>query len=236
MNSEYTLTGASGEPQVLMTPKFKTDKPAIIFCHGYETGAPELESLTTMMSVLPHIVDDGHPIISCTLGGNLWGNSTMVSRVTAAIAWMTAAGYRTDKVGLIGQSMGHTTATNWARLNRAKATFVISSMGVVDLAYIHSNGTYQAAINAAYGGAYSNATYGDWNPAVNTASKFSGLPWLGFSGTTDTTCPTTYARAFRTAVGSTAQLVETGGGHTVAGVAEFDPAKMIDFINTNRAK
>lgn len=240
----HTDTGPSSEPAITILPKIWAANgtvTGIVYCHGF--GGTELEAHTpdlptrAMADFIDTIVGAGYPVLSCYLGGNLWGNPTAVSRVDSAVAYLATMGARSDRVGFVGQSMGHLSAMNWVAAsssNRAKTRFVLSSMGVCDLNNIHGNPSYGASIDAAYGGAYSNSNQGvASNPSLNSVTKFPALPWLGFYGTSDTTCPPVTARSLANTVGPTATVLEVPGGHDFPTVANWDRNAALDFIRRN---
>jgi pimeloyl-ACP methyl ester carboxylesterase len=241
--ASYYETGVNGETHIEIYPKgWRGDgtKRGIIFSHG--ANGTELEARNpdgnpfNMYRFVDEIVQLGHPVLSCYLGGNHWGSPAGVSKLAAAVAYMQSTmGAKTDKVGLIGQSMGHLVSMNYTAANRAKVAFVISSMGVADLNDIYQNASYTASINAAYGGSYSNATNGPTsNPSINTSTKFAGLPWLGFAGELDTTCPLPKTQALAAGIGSTATLVEVPNGkHDWTSVGLWDISRARDFVLRN---
>jgi hypothetical protein len=239
--ARYVGAGVNGEAHIELLPKFwKGDgtKTGILFTHG--AGGNELEARNpnypqvNMLAFLETFVEAGFPVLSCYLGGDQWGNASAVSKVTAARSYLSATmGASSTRVAFVAQSMGHLSAMNWIAAsagNKAAAAFVISSMGVCDLQNIYAGGGYTASINAAYGGAYNNATQGPAsNPTTNAATKYAGLNWLGFVGTSDTTAPAAQAQALATAIGSTARLITPGGSHDWQTVANWDRQAAIDF-------
>jgi len=242
-SSVYLAAGIASEGQLELYPKsWRRDgtMPGVLVAHG--AGGTALECRTNSGSNLnwykfiDALVESGYAVLSLDFGGNTWGNVTAMSRMDAAFTYLTTTmGASSAKVGIVGQSMGHLTAMNWAAQNRSKVAYVVSSMGVANLANIYGNSAYTAQINIAYSGAYSDATYGaTYNPYVNTATKFSGLPWLGFAGDSDTTCPPAFTDTLASRIGSTAKVIKaTGGAHNWDTTGLWDKDAMLAFVKTN---
>jgi len=238
--TEYSATALNNEPSILIVPKFvRPGATGIVYCHGYGEDALEPRDLTStrinMFNLVQALAEAGFPVISCFNAGNQWGNATAVARVTSAAAYLASrVGASSTRVGLMGQSMGHLAVMNWAAQNRAKAAFVLSSMGVADLNDIHNNSSYAASINSAYGGSYTDAAQGaTYNPTVNAASKFAGLPWMCWGGSSDTVCPPAKTTALKNAIGPTASYTQVSGGHAFATVGNYDTAQIVAFAQAH---
>lgn len=232
---------SSGERSLAVLPKYwKADgsKMGILYCHGYGGTALECRDAASqnMWTIVEALVNAGFPVLSCDFGDNVWGNSTAVARVSTAKTYLQSTlGAKAGKIALVGQSMGHLTAMNWAAANLSSTACVVSSMGVCDLNNIFGNSSYTSSINAAYGGAYSNGTYGaTYNPAVNTATKFAGLKWLGHQGASDTTCPPSITAALASAIGATASHNTVTGAHDWATVGNYPVQTIVDFVSANQ--
>lgn len=223
----------NGEPAVSLTPiNWGGGNPryaGVIYCHGH--GGDETENWhvgdtsESQHRIMDAILAMGFPVLSANFGGNLWGNSDAITRLDAAVNYMqNVMGANPDKVFLIGHSMGHLTAMNWARNNPTKVAGVIASMGVTDLNDIHSQ---YSDIDTAYpSGNYNTEAY---NPMINAASKFGGkFPWLGFIGSTDTVAKTANMQQFGTLLKSEVSVVS--GGHAWGTVDNYDKDKYTAFI------
>lgn len=230
--STYSDTLVNGEPAVWITPKmWRADgtKTPVIFAKG--SNGSVLEPLVSgSKALIERLVRAGFPVLSAYFGGNTWGNTVAQDRMTGALAWLTANGAKPDTFFGIGYSMGHLTIMNYAANNRSKVRGVISLMGVADMNYLHAN-THTDPINAAYGGTWDAALEGPaYNPAVNSAAKYTGLPWLGYAGTTDVTCPESQMTALVNGIGSSAELVQIPGGHVQATLDGIDLKHATDFV------
>ena len=242
-SSTYVDSGVNAEPMLTMLPRnWQGDGtvPGVIFSHGYggsalECRQPDLPMLSLMLMVQQAVLDLGIPVVSGNFGGNHWGNPASTTKITAAVDYMAnTLGAKAGRVGFVAQSMGHLGAMNWVAQNLSKTMFVVSSIGVADLANINQQAAYTASITNAYGSAYTDAAFGATsNPSINTAAKYAGLKWLGFAGTDDAVCPIARTTALKTAIGSTATLVPMPGGHTWEAMAGVDIPTMRDFIDLN---
>lgn len=239
MSTWSRYTDAVGEPSVEIYPKDwvgDATRPGIVFCHAANNNETEPRTLdgtiANVYALIDKIVEAGYPVISCYLGGNLWGNAAGIALVENAVNRMqTAMGAHPTRIGLIGRSMGHLYAMNWAAQHRSETDFVLATMGVCDLNDIHGNATYTAMIDAAYGGSYSNTTHGPtYNPFINTEAKYTGLKWQGWVGVDDDSTPAPVAQALASRIGPTAEINVVAGGHNRDTFANFNYDKILAFI------
>lgn len=249
-SAKYNLAvgPAPGEATMTILPRgWRGDgtRAGLVYCHGYTADLiPELEARNPavapgMYRLLSAIADElGVPIVSLAMGSpggtgnppatpgatNPWGNPTAVARIASGRTYLQGIGARAGKIALLGQSMGHVAAMNYAAANLANVACVLSSMGVADLDHIHSQSAYLASINTAYGGSWSQAANGATsNPLTQAqAGKYAGLPWRGYVGSADTVAPPAQAQALAAAIGSSASLVQIGGAdHSWGTVAQY---------------
>jgi pimeloyl-ACP methyl ester carboxylesterase len=174
----------------------------IINVHGYGSVA------TTGMT-FPNIGVGNYPAVTSDLGDgstpgttNGWGNDTTLSAITDCFNYLTTTmRCKTDKVFLIGTSMGCQGALVWAYHNPTKVAAVFVQLFVVDLNGLAGNNNGQslaASINAAYGGTYSpSATDPTYSPltvaearsplamVLNNPSAWDGVPILCWWGGAD---------------------------------------------------
>lgn len=226
----------------------------------YEAHSPDPSAgIPNMYRLIDAIVRAGFPVVSCKNGsaaltsaspftfeitepaatpggGNGWGNATSENYITQARAYLISKGAKNGKVLLFGQSMGHIAVMRWVKNNKALAAGVVSSMGVADLSNIYANATYTSSINTAHGGTWSQASLGAaTNPlTMAQAGAFSGVPWLGFYGASDTTVPKSTSDALVAAIGASASVNYPAGGHDWNAVANWDTDAIIAFLNANQ--
>lgn len=240
---EYGTKVVAGEPLLSVVPKMwqgNGTRPAILWCHG--VGGKTLDAYQAtegrehMLKIISTIVDELQvPVISAHYGGNQWGNDTAISRINAVVAYAESTiGAKKGGVGLFGHSMGHLNFMNWARLNRSKTLCVVSSIGTCDLNYSYARESNTAGINSAYGGTYSPTVDGPVrSPVINASTKYSGLKWLGFYGSTDVSCPVDTAETLVAGIGSSAQLKVVSGSHSWSTPANYDLDLILDHYKTN---
>lgn len=242
VSTRYEVGNVSaGEKSFTILPKhWKADgsKMGVLFCPGFGGDALECRNAAAqnMWTIMEAIANAGFPVLSCDFGGGIWGNSTAIARVGTAKTYLQGTlGAKSGAIAFVGQSMGHLTAMNWVAANLSSTACVVSSMGVCDLNDIHGNATYTASINAAYGGTYSNGTYGaTYNPTIDTATKYSGLKWLSYRGASDTVASPSIASTLATAIGGTATSNTVTGSHDWATVGNYPVQTIVDFIITNQ--
>lgn len=228
----------SGESDVIMRPDSASSKIGVIYVHGAEAevgGGLTWMKISTRAILINAIADAGYTMISADLGGTgTWGNDTAISRITAAKNYLQSmVGVLPGKVILIGQSMGGLNAMVWASKNPNLVQCLIGAIPVVNLTDVYGGGIYTNAINAAYGGTYSEASYG----ASHNPYTFSGngslnqIPMQIWYGDSDTTCLPQYSSS----MASRANMCEChsiSGGHAESTVAEIDPSVVLSFIKS----
>lgn len=103
---------------------------------------------------------------------------------------------------------------------------------VINLTDVRNNSSYQAAIDAAYGGAYTEAAYGaTHNPlTIAQAGGLGGVKVQLWYGDTDTLCKPEFALQFAAALGSNCEVRRMGGGHAEETVYNIDPSAVASFL------
>jgi len=228
------------EAYVVARPKYAPPMPlpVVMFCHGTGGGADYILTATeSAQMVSQHVVNAGYTMLSCDLGGtSTWGNATAISRMTDAFNYaQTIPGIKTGPVILFVASMGGLSGLGWTATNQEKVRALFGVTPVLDLTDVHSNnrGGYTAKINAAHGGAYSEATHGATrNPTtLAAAGKYAGIPMLIYYGATDDICVPSRAAAFVAASGATG--VEVTGGHDAVTYTNVSIPAVLAFLAAN---
>lgn len=225
--STYGLGRAiAAENDVILLPKIpRAGATGVLYCHG--AGGLASQALATeFAAVLGDLANAGHPVLACDLGGlATWGNDTVLARITTAKAYLHATlGAPSGKIMLVGASMGGLSCLVWAKNNPTLTAGVIGIVPVSDVTDIHTNNRsgLAAAIDSAYAGGWSEATYGAARNPVTFAASLSAVPLLLFSGTTDDiVLPATVAAL---AAGSGATNIPVTGGHG-GWTAPLDPIR-----------
>lgn len=236
-------TVSAGEGALLIQPKYPSATPTrgVMFVHGAGGGATYcLDAYGRQGSLTKAIADSGFTCFAGDIGGPAtWGNATAMARMTTAYNYFQAQpGVAPGKIALVSGSMGALTSLNWAAANPTLVSAVVSVVPVINPTDIVTNNRqgYASLVHAAYGGAWSEATYGaTYNPRTRaTAGAFAGLPMLLFYGTVDTLCMPAETQGFAASVGASCTLVPlTGLGHEEAAYTSVDHAQAVAFLTAN---
>lgn len=227
-----------------ITPK-TAGKPKYPVVHVHGAGGNSYTAIGFLGNGKPSptnvMAEAGHSAVSAELGGpQTWGNvasrNAMDLSVNKALAM---PGVKPGKVFLMAASMGGLTSFNWAAYgtNKSKVAGIIAVIPVINTTDIKTNnrGGYASLVDAAYGGTYTEASYGAvHNPkTLAAAGKFSGIPMLIFYGQTDAVCVPAETVAFASLVGSSVQLVPLSSGHDTASYSAVDNQRILDFLAAN---
>lgn len=238
-------TVSSGENALIIKPKYPpvVAQRGVMFVHGAGSTATYcIDTYGRQSSLTGAIANAGFTCFSGDIGGtSTWGNSTAMARMTTAYNYLqTQPGVKPGKVALISGSMGGLTSLNWAAANPTLVSAVVSVIPVINPndIVVNNRGGYAASINAAYGGAWSEATSGATNNprtmATNSA-KLQGIPMLFFYGTTDTLCMPAQVEGFAASAGMNVTLVPLATGHEEASYTAVDHPRVTAFLKTNSA-
>lgn len=221
---------------------------AVIYCHGsqgrsWEASHPSASGLPSLTAQLRSLVDAGFPLLSCDNGlvgagavpssSESWANNNAISRVADAVAYAqspSGMGAKTDKVLLIGASMGGAVAMAYARANPSKVAGLILLRPVASL---QDFGTVNGftGINGAYGGTYSDTTDGPTHSPIQFASQLTGIPTVIYAASDDAVC--TYSVTQNLATASGATLTNIGpGGHTDVADQHIAAGEWLVFART----
>lgn len=224
----------SGENDVICRNSlYNPPKAAILHIHGVESGngAVDWMNVSSRQPLFRAMTQAGFVIVSCDLGGSsTWGNDTAQSRITSAYNYsQSLPGISAGKVILFGQSMGGLNAQIWAKNNKSLTSGMVLVIPVCNLTDL-STGVFSSAINAAYGGAYSQATHGATRNPVTFAASLEGIPIQLWYGTSDSLCKPEDAQTIGGLV-STAELHPIAGGHAESTLGNIDLIELTRFIN-----
>ena len=242
------IGAAPSEGSVIVRPKRRpaTPKSGVMFVHG--AGSTSLYCLLDdgkQGRLTRKIASAGYTGWSHDNGGpQTWGNDLALLRMSSGRdALRSQPGVTSGgKIALVSASMGGLNSLAWigawtAGGGPSPVSCVVSVIPVLDLTDIHTNnrGGFASLINAAYGGAYSEASYGaTHNPmTMAQAGRFTGIPMLIFYGTSDTICLPGRAQAFAAAVGSSVTLVPLAAGHDLTAYDLVDHDLAVDFLKAH---
>ena len=196
-------------------------KVGVIYLHGATNDAYQsIRSTYPTLRDMCRAIAANRPLVAITTG-DTWGNATAMTKITNACAYLWATlGAVDQKVILVGGSMGGGQALTWAGNNIAKTVGVVGVTPVSDLNdfVVNNRGGLAASVNAAYGGAYNNATDGPVrNPVLLAAAGAYGSTPVGlWYGDTDVIVVPSTVTTLAASIGASATLVPMVGGHNTS--------------------
>lgn len=237
-----TTTGLSkvypGEVDQLLIPtNYSSPKYPCIMVHGAEAGPGALDwmvaSVNRWKPYWTYVDVCGCVGLSADLGGNAtWGNNTVQSRLDSAYNYLqTLPNVKKGKVVLVAQSMGGINALVWAKNNPSKVACIVGHIPVTNLTFAWQHGVYTSAINAAYGGAYSEAAYGANHNPTTFGAALNGVHAQLWVGDTDPLARLSDAQALA-ALAPSIIVKPISGGHEESTISNMNLAEVAAFVNT----
>jgi predicted alpha/beta hydrolase family esterase len=200
----------------LVPNNYRPGDRLVVFCHAHEVGATWWYRAGDAWGCRSMVDGSGLIAVSADLGVNLnnWGAPDADDAIDAAWARMVSRyGVASDKVMLVGISMGGLTALNYAVNNPTKVSAVLALVPAVSLQHHHDDpvtlggsvpdddGTgWDHEIDVAYGG------HSAYLEALSTRSPyhhmtFPDIPLLCYVSDNDTQAPPDLVEEYVTAVG-----------------------------------
>lgn len=251
----YSLTGVGNVPSggtetdVLWLPDgYQRDgtRRGVVYCHGANENAITplagalafkaalaalLEQVATVYPVVS--IDAGTPVDGTTTSLNNWGNANGQTRLGQAVTWLqtatTGGGAKSGTVILVGESMGHVLAMNWAQAHASSVACIVGMIPVCDLDQIRDN-TLAGQISIS--GAWATGTWtaphtpplpSTANPAVHANhSNIVSTPHRMYYATDDVIAVPAAVVALQADLGAACSLVDISpGGHGAVGNIGF---------------
>ncbi len=179
-----------------------------------------------------YLAKGGCLVLSIDAGGTAaWANDAAMTAVDNAFTYLTTTlGCMTDKVCLLGWSMGGLTALNWLKRNPSKVKSIVTFAPAFNMDYFYdNNGTSKTEIDTAYGGT-GHAQYAGHNPQADVVSYNGlGVKVHIYQGTADTTVPPAQAPTFISAVNDSNYIL-----HSISGAGHSTVLNMVPFTDTLR--
>lgn len=244
MSFGYSVTAETGrvragEVDYLWAPRTpRTGTCGVVLCHGATSPAQYMNLLTQSNSVklAAALASAGIPCIAGEFSGDSWGNDAAMTDVTNAWGVLQAAypDMRTDKVALLGASMGAAVIARWSQLNPTQTAAVVGIIPLWDLVAFYQGdvGGLQSSVAAAWGVTAPAALPAGADIAAN-ASLAAGIPHLAGYSTTDALIDPDWVTAYTAAVGGTAQVTNPNSGHTNASIGGLPIATIGRFLAAN---
>lgn len=216
MRVEYTSGYSTAAPSEFATIWRGRTRPSSakrpLLCSMGLNSTPDTSLIAPQIG-LARWADAGLVALHGDFGGTTtWGNDTAQSRISEGWAWIKAnLPCASDKVILVGESMGGLDVLNWAHAHLSSVAAIALCFPALDLADLHDNnyspvflpGGSRAPVEAAYGGL---AGYQAAEPTHNPnryAGDFSGIPIFIQYSSNDPICVTPITEAFGSACGAT---------------------------------
>ena len=239
MSTSLTVRAAEQEMLILPATGVRPGSLPIVMCHG-AGGAATSFNLTTLpwqFKFGQALEAAGLSISHANLGGTVapnlgtatWGNDTVVDRIESARLNLVALGCRSDKVGLVGTSMGGISCWSYARANPTKVAAIVAMIPVCDIEDMRPIGGFGVQIEAAWGIAAGGVLPDRANP--NTVANAALIASSGASislyySTADTTTRPGPVTQLAAKLGVTPTLFSTTLNHSDAQF-EFIPVDTI---------
>lgn len=220
----------AGEKDFVWFPgsnKRGSSKYGVILCHGATANEQYADTTRWASVVIPaRIAQAGIPCIAGAFGGDTFANDTAIARVTAAKTYLIAqTGCASDKVLLVGASMGGGVAVRWAGQNPTQTAAYVGIMPMSDMSDIYVNNRLglQATIGTAWGVTYPTAL-----PAAADLSQYAttmkdnGIPAKIYYSSADTAVLPATVTTLATTMGATAIQHDPGAlGHSEGGFQQM---------------
>lgn len=229
--------GTPGDSFLWITPRLGADgtKPLVVMLHG-ATGNPSvfLDSqnwANQFNKLVKPIIEADYPLIAPMMGGDKWGNDVALGLITDAVTYGQTHGAKPGKVIIVGGSMGGGASYAWCRANLAQVEAMVGVIPVSDLNdfVVNNRDNLAASVNAAYGGAYSDATYGAIHNPKIFVSQLAGLRLQVWYATDDpVVIPATVTAVTDAIPGADVHAVT--GGHSDVTFGKIDSTVLLNFL------
>lgn len=205
-----------------------------ILVHGSDAPDEFMDNVAQPASVrlAAGLATAGIPCIAGVFGGNMWGNDTVMTAITDAwtVLKATFPTIRTDKLCLVGVSMGGAAVARYTQLHPTQVAAAVGIIPAYDVRYEYEQvaGT-SAAIAAAWGFPNGNPLPAEADIAAGAAAAV-GVPLLTGYSTVDAIVPPAPVLAYTAAVGGAAIITDTTAGHSDAAVAGMPLTTLARFL------
>ncbi|OEZ02327.1 hypothetical protein BIY45_02015 [Stenotrophomonas sp. BIIR7] len=206
----------------------------MLMVHGAEAGDGAIDwmGIKARWPLFHAVTDAGYVMVSADLGGSrTWGNGTAMNRITDAVSYLhSLSGVAPGPVYLACQSMGGLNGLIWASRNKSSVRALSATIPVINLTDVRDNSAYQATIDAAYAGGYSQAVYGAAHNPLTLAQSgaLNDVPIKLWYGDSDTLCKPQFAQQFALSCNN-CEAVSLSGGHEESTFANFDEQQVVQF-------
>lgn len=211
---------ATGENEQVFAPRTpRTGTCGVVLLHGSGNPKAFVDSVAQKSSVkmAAALAGAGIPCIAGDFGNQSWGNETVVSRIDAAWAYLRTLypTMRSDKICLVGGSMGAAGAIHYAQDFPAKVAAIVGLIPLTDvISFYNANIGGAASQVASAWGVANGAALPAHADLIGRASLSAAVPTLLGYSTVDTTVLPAWVEAYAAAIGITPQVIDTQYGHS----------------------
>lgn len=215
-------------------------KCGVVMLHGSGNphGFVDLVLQPSSVKLAAALAAAGIPLIAGDMGNQAWGNDTVVNAIDTAWGVLQAdyPTMRTDKVLLLGGSMGGAAVARYSQLHPTKVAAVVGLIPLWDLRQFYVNNTFgtQTEIATAWGVSPGADLPSTADVAANAALA-AGIPTLAGYSTVDTTVLPEWVTTYATAVGGAAIVTDTTFGHSDAAIGGMPVPLVGQFLVANGA-
>lgn len=228
---------ASGENDQVWIPRTpRSGKCGVILLHGSgnpngymdPVGQPASQRLAAALCAA------GIPCVSGEMGGQTWANNTAMSRIDAAWDLLrTNAPIRSDKVALVGGSMGGALGARYSQLYPAKVAAFVGLIPLLDLVGLYNANTSGVAAEIATAwGVTAPATLPPSADIAANVNLAAGIPAKFWYSGNDTIVLPAWVTNYATALGAEAIDVGTNG-HSDATIGQVPVPDVGKFLVAN---
>lgn len=225
---------AANEVDTIFRPRTPLPVRGVVLCHG--AGAPteytDLATQAASVRLAAAIASAGFPCVAGEFAGDSWGNATAMARIDSARALLasTFPNMLTDKVLLLGVSMGGAVSVRYSQTKPAEVAGVVGIIPAFNIRHLWENvAAVRASIGAAWGVAYPAALPAAADTLAN-AGLAADVPLLAGYSSVDTTVPPAATTSYADAVGGTASIIDTASGHSDATVGKMPVEDVLNFL------
>lgn len=197
------------------------------------------------------LAEAGFIVVAPDDAGNLWSNPAAMTNVDVLVNWMRTAtttqgapstaglGCKTDKVAMLGYSMGGLTVLNYIKRNPTKVIAAQLFEPATNLDAFEANATYQSEILAAYGAtagtwAAASAGFSPYNDSASGAYTGIGIPISIHQTDDDAVVSLTDTQTFVSqANDGNITLTRVASGLHGQALSYWSPSEAVKFFLTN---
>jgi hypothetical protein len=245
MSPGYAITTAignvfGGETDEVLAPRsLRKGRCGLVLVHGADNPLEFIDPIGQPSSLIlaAAMASAGIPCVAGDMGGQAWGNDTVLGRIDAAWALLISQfGVRSDKLCLLGVSMGGAAVSLYSQRYPAKVACVVGLIPLLDLVafYAANAGGTQGQVGTAWGVTAPAALPARADNATN-AHLAENVPLLVGYSSVDATVLPAWVTPYVAKVGGTALVTDSTFGHSDQAVGGMPIATVGQFLAAHGA-